>query len=395
MDLDEAGVLGAAGAASGTAAFDGVRPTNFHHRPIQSTAAGAPTSRGATSKSGTRKRSSTSTSRRSGTSATGASGASVGSATSPPLPQGQMPLFPGPAALQSPPLNLFGSGSGATPPMFQSSSSGTAQPMQGIQSHGHAPGDATPQSFDILNPQLDLSQFKSPPGSSGGATNFSDLCAGLPSFSCQVSTLCLPEKVVTMRRLNSFLSPTEAAGAGGFGNNSNVGGNAFIFGAGSTSPFHLPGSASATPAPSATMPGAPPLPPLQHMGQPVSAFEPTSAFFGMPLGANLGDDWCVPRAYALLRASSPLARDHQADLAFLRAPPRRFNYTYGAFAAAGSDQGGTPESQAGASSGGPNAGVGGAGAGAAGAGAPGAGAGAGGGGAGGSTIASLLHSSPK
>lgn len=155
MDLDEAA------AAPGSAAFDGVRPTNFHHRPIQGSSSTART----TSKPGARKRSSTSTSRRSATSGAAASG-------SPPLPAGQTPLFPGPAALHSPPLDMFGPGSGAhnLSPMF------SGAPMQGVQLHGHAPGDSTPQSFDILNPQLDLSQFRSRPGSSSGATNFSDLC---------------------------------------------------------------------------------------------------------------------------------------------------------------------------------------------------------------------------
>lgn len=37
---------------------------------------------------------------------------------------------------------------------------------------GNEPGA---QSFDILNPDLDLTQFKTPPGLSGGATNYTDL----------------------------------------------------------------------------------------------------------------------------------------------------------------------------------------------------------------------------
>ncbi|GAA5902640.1 hypothetical protein JCM8208_007026 [Rhodotorula glutinis] len=299
MDLDEAA------AAPGSAAFDGVRPTNFHHRPIQGSSSTART----TSKPGARKRSSTSTSRRSATSGAAASG-------SPPLPAGQTPLFPGPAALHSPPLDMFGPGSGAhnLSPMF------SGAPMQGVQLPGHAPGDSTPQSFDILNPQLDLSQFRSRPGSSSGATNFSDL-------------------------LNSFLSPTEAAGAPAFG------GNPFIFGAGGTSPFHLSGAQGATPAASSQ-----PQPPGQPPSTTASAFDPSSAFFGMPLGANLGDDW--------------------------------FNYSYNAFASNGSDQGGTPEAQGGGAGSGTSVGGGGGG----GASSSSAGVGAV---AGGSNLASLLHSSPQ
>ncbi|GAA5834644.1 hypothetical protein JCM9279_007070 [Rhodotorula babjevae] len=309
MDLDEAA------SAPGSAAFDGVRPTNFHHRPIQG---GSSSSARTASKPGARKRSSTSTSRRSAASGAGASG----SPTSPPLPPGQVPLFPGPAALQSPPLDMFAPGSGAhsMPPMF------AGAPMQGIQVHGHAPGDSTPQSFDILNPQLDLSQFRSRPGSSSGATNFSEL-------------------------LNSFLSPTEAAGAPAFGG-PGAGGNPFIFGAGGTSPFQLPGSHGAMPASSSA--SAQPQQPGQPPSTTASAFDPTSAFFGMPLGANLGDDW--------------------------------FNYSYNAFASNGSDQGGTPEAQGGAGGAGASAGGGGSGAGSVGASEA---------VAGGSSLASLLHSSPQ
>lgn len=63
------------------------------------------------------------------------------------------------------------------------------------------PQGATPsaQTFDILNPSLDLSQFRSPPGTSGGGTtNFSDLCA-----------LFLPDRVRSRPGLTFPLSPGE------------------------------------------------------------------------------------------------------------------------------------------------------------------------------------------
>lgn len=84
------------------------------------------------------------------------------------------------------------------------------------------------QTFDILNPSLDLSRFRSPPGTSGGgSTNFSDL-------------------------LNSFLSPTEQAGI-----------------------------STASSLPPVTIP-------MQQQGGPHS-FNAGSAFFEMPLGVV--DDW--------------------------------------------------------------------------------------------------------
>ncbi|GAA5936055.1 uncharacterized protein JCM15063_002694 [Sporobolomyces koalae] len=91
--------------------------------------------------------------------------------------------------------------------------------------HQQQPG-LSAQTFDILNPSLDLSQFRSPPGTSAGPANFSDL-------------------------LNSFMSPTEAAG--------------------------LPGQFS---LPSVS-------PPNQQAAG--TAFDSSSAFFGMPLGAV--DEW--------------------------------------------------------------------------------------------------------
>lgn len=72
-------------------------------------------------------------------------------------------------------------------------------------------------------------------------------------------------------RLNSFLTPTEAASTSGV--------NPFAF---------IQCSQNAQPSPgmpiNMTSPGGQSGP---------SALDPTMAFFGMPLGANLGDDWCV------------------------------------------------------------------------------------------------------
>ncbi|GAA5998630.1 uncharacterized protein JCM10292_007114 [Rhodotorula paludigena] len=265
--------------APGSAAFDGLQPTNFHNRPM----GGRAHSKTAVG----RKRSSTSASRGAAAARSPVPGASAALA-SPPLGQHQHQLgYPGLppvlGAMHSPPLGSF-PGAGPNFPL-----AGVNQVGQPGSMPPGLPGDGTAQTFDILNPSLDLSQFKSPPGTSGGTTNYSDL-------------------------LNSFLSPTEVA--------STTGANPFIFGAGGNSPFGLamaaaaagasPNATSAAPAVStsaaASLPGG---------GMPASTaptpFDPTSAFFGMPLGANLGDDW--------------------------------FNYSYSAFAATGSDQGGTPDSQ--------------------------------------------------
>ncbi|KAM0788534.1 hypothetical protein ACM66B_001662 [Microbotryomycetes sp. NB124-2] len=95
------------------------------------------------------------------------------------------------------------------------------------------------QTYDILSatgPALDLSQFRSPPGTSGGV-NFTDL-------------------------LNSFLTPTEAASAANL--------NQMVTAA----------TQSGTTAPD------------------LSEFD-TSAFFGMPVSANLTDEWAMylPQAF--------------------------------------------------------------------------------------------------
>ncbi|GAA6061791.1 hypothetical protein JCM10212_004847 [Sporobolomyces blumeae] len=214
--------------------FHEVRPTNFHaNRPV----VGRSTS--------TRRKPSRSVS----------SGGPRTSQSQPP-PQGrvpappvlsspsipQVPFFPAsPQDWRAPPTVAPSPASSSSIPPLPPPIPGPMSPASGSTSSGpgmfshvppefaSAPGpgpNPSAQTFDILNPALDLSQFRSPPGTSGGVTNFSDL-------------------------LNSFLSPTEAAS--------------------------LP-----------SMPFAPPpitAPPVQ----PGTPFDPTSAFFGMPLGAV--DEW--------------------------------------------------------------------------------------------------------
>ncbi|GAA5993685.1 hypothetical protein JCM10908_002295 [Rhodotorula pacifica] len=108
--------------------------------------------------------------------------------------------------------------------------------------------EAGAQSFDILNPDLDLSQFKSPPGTSSGGTttNYTDL-------------------------LNAFFPGADGSSWG-------TGGNPFAFGQSAMSPASDPTAASTM---TAAGPGGPTSP----------SVDPTPAFFGMPLGANLGDEW--------------------------------------------------------------------------------------------------------
>lgn len=350
--------------APGSAAFDGVRPTNFHHRPIQG--GGSSSSTRATSKPGARKRSSTSTSRRGAASSAGPSG----SPTSPPLPPGQAPLFPGPAALQSPPLDMFGPASGAhnLPPMF------SGAPMQGVQVHGHAPGDSTPQTFDILNPQLDLSQFRSRPGSSSGATNFSDLYVGRPLLS-------------TGSRRARAKADAESTFAGSTRSSRRP-----------RRPAHL---RSALPAQAATRSS------LAPAGRARSTCRARTArrrrrrartlcrpsrdrrlrrrrarsTRRQPSSACLSERTSATTGASLARRRAP--RVESGTLTSSPSAVRRFNYSYNAFASNGSDQGGTPEAQGGAAGAGP--------------GAAGGGGGAAGGEAvaGGSSLASLLHSSPQ
>ncbi|BGP06376.1 fungal-specific transcription factor domain-containing protein [Rhodotorula toruloides] len=256
MDVDEPLT-----SAPSSAAFNDLRPTNFHNRPMGGRSGSKP--------SATRRHSSSGSRARPPAPSSGAGGPRVG-VTSPSIPENQ-PLFPAPAALQSPPLGNFAvpmppslGGNASTFPNMQQQHS--QLPPFAQQAPPMAMGaEGMAQTMDILNPQIDLSQFRSRPGSSSGPTNFSDL-------------------------LNSFLTPTEAASTSGV--------NPFAF---------IQCSQNAQPSPgmpiNMTSPGGQSGP---------SALDPTMAFFGMPLGANLGDDW--------------------------------FNYSYNAFAST-SDQGGTPESQ--------------------------------------------------
>ncbi|GAA6010201.1 hypothetical protein JCM11491_005388 [Sporobolomyces phaffii] len=182
-------------------AFAGVRPTNFHNvtRPV-----------GGRSASATKRRTSSSTSR------------NARPAQVPPPINPHVPVFDAPhSSISERRTNAPGS---APTDVHRAE-------LQSVFSHQPPDLDvaqnqsATPsaQTFDILNPALDLSQFRSPPGTSGGGSaNFTDL-------------------------LNSFMSPTEAAA--------------------------LPGQFSMPPV----------VPP------PATAFDPSSAFFGMPLGAV--DEW--------------------------------------------------------------------------------------------------------
>ncbi|GAA5916517.1 uncharacterized protein JCM6883_005446 [Sporobolomyces salmoneus] len=185
--------------------FAGVRPTNFHNNPAR------PVVGRSTSASRGRRQSSSSL--------------RTTKKPSPSLPQPPVFGAPAPATVPTWPISLPEQPLLSHPPIPQPQS-------QNSSMFSHQPPDlaiptppqgATPsaQTFDILNPALDLSQFRSPPGTSGGGTtNFSDL-------------------------LNSFMSPTEAAAS-------------------------LPGQFAMPPvAPSATTTG----------------FDPNAAFFGMPLGA--------------------------------------------------------------------------------------------------------------
>ncbi|GAA5858288.1 hypothetical protein JCM1840_001131 [Sporobolomyces johnsonii] len=226
MDIDE----------PSSSAFADVRPTNFHNRSVKSQP-----------QANRRRGSSVSNAASSMSGRTGGDGAAailpapvptpggLGSSSAPQFPS----LFPlPPREWQLPVTSMHSASTNAPHPAPAQQSAPPQQPSQGMFSHeppsfGLSPsgsgqnGEAAAQTFDILNPSLDLSQFRSPPGTSGGVTNFSDL-------------------------LNSFLSPTEAAS--------------------------MASGATATPA------TAPPVP----TGTP---FDPTSAFFGMPLGAGMTEDW--------------------------------------------------------------------------------------------------------
>ncbi|GAA5843186.1 hypothetical protein JCM11251_001678 [Rhodosporidiobolus azoricus] len=235
--------------------FNDVRPTNFHNRPPLG-------NRSQSKTAASRRRSSTSGS--ANQRAPSSSRKALGKSTSPVVRE-NAPILPAPV----PPVGVQAPVFAVSSPPF-SFPPPTGAPRMPSLAPGSMPAASTAQTFDILNPSLDLSQFKTPPGSSSGAANFSDL-------------------------LNSFLSPTDlassATSAPAIGNP----GFAAAFG---NSPSNRAGDG--TEAASASAAAA-------TSAQP--AFDPTSAFFGMPLGADLTEDW--------------------------------FNYSYSAFAV---DQGNTPDS---------------------------------------------------
>lgn len=168
MDVDEPLT-----SAPSSAAFNDLRPTNFHNRPMGGRSGSKP--------SATRRHSSSGSRARPPAPSSGAGGPRVG-VTSPSIPENQ-PLFPAPAALQSPPLGNFAvpmppslGGNASTFPNMQQQHS--QLPPFAQQAPPMAMGaEGMAQTMDILNPQIDLSQFRSRPGSSSGPTNFSDLCA--------------------------------------------------------------------------------------------------------------------------------------------------------------------------------------------------------------------------
>ncbi|GAA6042703.1 hypothetical protein JCM8097_003755 [Rhodosporidiobolus ruineniae] len=250
------------------AAFSALPPTSFHHRQASGKGQSRPQAH--------RRRSSSSAAGRAASASRPAAAAGAGLA-SPSIPE--VPLYPAampaPASMPPPPPST---GPGAAPTFAFNAPFSFPPPVgaptlpsfSSASSVGPAAGQA--QTFDILNSGLDLSQFQSPPGTSAGRTDFSDL-------------------------LNSFLSPTEAAGT------------AALAQAG------LPASAPAVPASTATATS----PASAANLFPNTFFDPTAAFAGMPIGVDMDQDW--------------------------------FNYSYNAFASTGSDQGGTPESLGGAGGG--------------------------------------------
>ncbi|GAA5982372.1 hypothetical protein JCM11641_006960 [Rhodosporidiobolus odoratus] len=237
--------------------FADVCPTNFHNRPLGGTARRS-------SKSATRRRGSSS-----GTNPLPSSTVrtSFGSPGSPVVPMHGQLFPPASAAAPLPRSPQFS---------FTAPSAAPVMPSQAPKPATFATAAGPPpaaQTFDILKPAVDLSQVKAPPGADGGMTNFSDL-------------------------LDSFLPPIEAAGSSA-----------------TAMPLGIP--AFAGPSSTDQSLSVPP----SNMGVPnplIASFDPTSAFFGMPLGADMTDDW--------------------------------FNYSYNAFATAGSEQGGTPESSGAAGS---------------------------------------------
>ncbi|TKA50167.1 hypothetical protein B0A53_06439 [Rhodotorula sp. CCFEE 5036] len=235
MDLDE--LVTSEGKGSGSNSPAGVRTsTTFHQKPMGQ--------RQPRQSGQSRRRSSSSSSSKATTlpplaPKPPASGGHVSLVRSPTIPEENTPTLRAapPFGAGPPPLAV---------PQPEYPSAGAGQfPI------GNEPGA---QSFDILNPDLDLSQFKTPPGSSGGATNYTDL-------------------------LNAFFPGADGA--------SWASSNPFAFAPppGVTSPTsdHTQQQAGST----ATMN------PLSGGGGGAasSSLDPTPAFFGMPLGANLGDEW--------------------------------------------------------------------------------------------------------
>lgn len=166
--------------APSSAAFNDLRPTNFHNRPMGNRAGAKSSNARRHSMSGSRARPPAPSS--------GAGGPRVGG-TSNSIPENQ-PLFPAPAALQSPPLGNFPvpmppslGGNASTFPNMQQQHSQLPPFQQQAPPMAMGPGgsgaEGMAQTMDILNPHIDLSQFRSRPGSSNGPTNFSDLCAAL------------------------------------------------------------------------------------------------------------------------------------------------------------------------------------------------------------------------
>ncbi|GAA5880402.1 hypothetical protein JCM3774_006436, partial [Rhodotorula dairenensis] len=228
MDVDDlvSSSGGGGGKSSGSASPAGVRTnTTFHQKPM--TGHRQPRHPGSTQ----RRRSSSS------------------SSVSKPALQPLAPKPPAaPSLVRSPPipeetqLLVAPPFSAGPPPQAQTTAAGSMS--MGQFPIGNEPGA---QSFDILNPDLDLSQFKTPPGSSGGTTNYTDL-------------------------LNAFFP-------GADGTSWATGGNPFAFAQGVMSPAGDP-----------TQP-EPPAAPVHGVPAAGGIADPTPAFFGMPLGANLGDEW--------------------------------------------------------------------------------------------------------
>lgn len=256
MDLDE--LVTSEGKGSGSNSPAGVRTsTTFHQKPMGQ--------RQPRQSGQSRRRSSSSSSSKATTlpplaPKPPASGGHVSLVRSPTIPEENTPTLRAapPFGAGPPPLAV---------PQPEYPSAGAGQfPI------GNEPGA---QSFDILNPDLDLSQFKTPPGSSGGATNYTDLSVSLSSVNANGTQT----DARATCSLNAFFPGADGA--------SWASSNPFAFAPppGVTSPTsdHTQQQAGST----ATMN------PLSGGGGGAasSSLDPTPAFFGMPLGANLGDEW--------------------------------------------------------------------------------------------------------